>query len=136
MKQRLKKDEIQLKLNYFCQSIGKSTYNNNKFICNAKIVYNRKEKNFYFIHPHSEECNDISEVIPNNIKDIKKEAYKLSDFKNILITYLNNNPIINYKTFNKYAQAYFLEKKFSFNLKANTIKNIFYSWKSTKNIFK
>ena len=46
MKKRLKKDKIQLKLNYFCQSIGKSTYNNNKFICNAKIVYNRKEKIF------------------------------------------------------------------------------------------
>ena len=49
---------------------------------------------------------------------------------------MNNNPIINCKTFNKYAQTYFLEKKFSFNLKANTIKNIFYSWKSTNNIFK
>ena len=71
MKQRLKKYKIQL--NYFCTKHRvKSTNNNNKFICNAKIVYNRKEKNFYFIHPHSVECNDISEVIPNNIKDIKK----------------------------------------------------------------
>ena len=62
MKQRLSKDKIEL--NYFCTKHRvKSTNNNNKFICNAKIVYNRKEKNFYFIHPHSAECNDISEVI-------------------------------------------------------------------------
>ena len=46
MKQRLKKDKIQFKLNYFCTKHRvKSTYNN-KFICNAKIVYNRKEKIF------------------------------------------------------------------------------------------
>ena len=70
------------------------------------------------------------------LKISKNKLINYGCFKNILITYLNNNLIINYKTFNKYAQTYFLEKKFSFNLKANTIKNIFYSWKSTNNIFK
>lgn len=74
--------------------------------------------------------------MPNNIKDIKNEVYKLSNFKNILIAYLNKNPIINFKTFNKYEKEYFIENKFPFNLKENIIKNYFYSSKSSNILFK
>ena len=44
------------------------------------------------------------------------------------MTYLNKNSIINFKTLNKYEKCYFIENRFMFNLKQNTI-NIFYSWK-------
>ena len=135
MKQRLRKYKIQL--NYFCTKHRVKSTNNNKFICNAKIVYNRKEKIFILFILIQKNVMILVKLYLIILKISKKKLINYGYFKNILITYLNNNPIINYKTFNKYAQTYFLEKKkFSFNLKANTIKNIFYSWKSTNNIFK
>ena len=72
-------------------------------------------------------CNDLTHILLNNIKYIKKKEYKFRDFKNILITYL----IINFKSFkkvNKYAKEYFIENKFPFNLKENRIKTVFNSY--------
>ena len=66
-------------------------------ICNSHLQYKRDEDEFYFIEEHSAECQ--KNIIPNKniLEENLKKVYKLSNLRNELIKYLNENPLKKYK---------------------------------------
>ena len=50
-------------------------------LCNGKILYNKKDKNYYIFNAHSEECNKLDKFeIDNNI-DLDKEIDNYKSFR-------------------------------------------------------
>ena len=75
---------------------------------------------------------------PDNIAEIIKETYKLSEYKNILIRFLNKNPLINYKQLSFKAKKIFSYYKFYIVLKKIHLKMFIIIGRGliTNNIFK
>lgn len=69
------------------------------------------------------------------IGDITINAYKFSEFKDKLLSFLNTNPLITYNLFKKHAFKYYLDNNFKFSIKKNTFNNIYYEWRKTSKIF-
>ena len=71
-----------------------------------------------------------------NIGNINKEITKYNEFKNILKNILNKEPLINFTNFKEKAADIFRKNNYDFDLKLNTIKNIYYTWRNNSFIFK
>lgn len=65
----------------------------------------------------------MDDIEPENFVALDKEKYKFSQFKNILIKFLNENPLISYKHFSYAALKFFRKIKFYIDLKDITLKN-------------
>ena len=97
-------------MNFYCCNHHYISYIlGNAKICISKIQYNKYEDEFYLISDHSYECQQegikSSSLVINN----SKLCYKLSNLKNNLVIYLNNNPMIKYKEFKSYAEKELLK---------------------------
>ena len=84
---------------------------------------------------HNEICDGKNPRHYDNIGDIQKNVYAFSEFKNELIKYLNNHPLISFPNFKIIATKHFLNNKYDFYLKKNTFANIFYKWRNNSKIF-
>lgn len=63
-----------------------------------------------------------------NFADIKAEVKKYNHFRNILIEYLEKNPIIQYTEFKNKAICYYYKNRCNFKVNKNTFKNIYYKY--------
>ena len=68
---------------YYC-----TKHRNKNIKYNAKIIYNRKEEDFYLIKSHNKKCIKDKIIKLNNIVNIQKESYKLSEYKNNYLFHL------------------------------------------------
>lgn len=66
---------------------------------------------------------------------IEKEINNYETYKEIIINYLNNNPLIKIGQLIKYARDLYRQSSYSFDLSTDKIKNIFYNWKRNNFIF-
>ena len=80
-------------------------------------MYIKNEDEFYIIHEHNNICNHINIKIYDNLGDITNNAYKFSDFKEILLLYLNRNPLTTYNKFKEYGIKQYLENNYKFAIK-------------------
>ena len=126
-------------LKYFCNN--NNTYKNSTnakrhSICKCQIIFNKKDNKYYYINGHTNECLNIKNKKYENIGNINKEITKYNEFKNILKDILNKEPLLNFTNFKERAEDIFRENKYEFELKTNTIKNIYYTWRNNSFIFK
>ena len=134
------------KISYFC-SLHRTTKGNEKInekekirssMCNARIVYIKLENKYYMDWEHSEYCQKINaRPVDNteNLYDINKEVKNYKSFRKYLNEYLNSNPLVSYKTFQQKADILYYKIKCSFEIKKNTLKNIYNSWKKNSRVF-
>ena len=96
----------------------------------------QKEKEFYLIEDHSAEC--IKNIMPKkeDLDQNYNKAYKLSNFKNELIEFLNKNPLTKVKEFKKIGKDKLLDYELNIYSNDNFFKNIFYPWKESNLSFK
>ena len=134
---------IASKVSYFC-SLHRTTKGNEKVDpkgknriskCNARIVYIKNESKYYMDWEHSEYCQKLNFQLLENYSDINKEVKNYKSFRNYLKEFLNANPLFNYKTFKEKANIVYNKIKCTFEIKKNTLKNIYNSWKKNSNLF-
>lgn len=124
-------------LNYYCSKHRYNSKIKNKCkVCDSKIQYIRNEDEFYLIHDHSAECQYKKAPSIKEIKVNSNNYYKLSNLKNDLISYLNKNPLKNYKDFKNYAEEELIKLNLNIYNNDNFYKNIFYPWKKNNLCFK
>ena len=58
-------------------------------------------KKKFIIYLHNKICDNIKEKVYDNLADINDNITKFSDFKKILIDFLNHNPLINFNSYKK-----------------------------------
>ena len=104
-------------------------------ICNAKILYEKNTKNYYFMKNHSDEC--LKKLIQKyeNYKEINLEINNYQNFRKGLLDFLNTNPTISYHDFIKEGEIIYNQNKCSFDIKTNTFSNIYYNWRKNSNSF-
>ena len=98
-------------------------------------IYLKNEDELYIIHEHNNICNGMNIKIYENLGDITSNAYKFSEFKEILLLYLNSNPLTTYNKFKKYGIKQYLENNYKVAIKKNIFNNIFYEWRKKAKIF-
>ena len=85
-----------------------SNYNDGKK-CNSKISYHKYKKEFYLLIDHIMECYESNQITTNSIS-VTECIKKNNDFRNILITFLNNNALISFGNFKTEDKIYILKK--------------------------
>ena len=71
----------------------------------------------------------------DNIGDINNEITYYSKYREELLNILNKNPLITYSEFKKKSSILFRYNDYNFDIKVNTIKNLYYTWKKNNKIF-
>ena len=61
----------------------------------------------------------------DNIGNINKKMDNYKNFREVIIKYLNLNPLIKYSDFRKYASELYEKTNFSFNIENYTFYNIY-----------
>ena len=123
---------------YFCTkhntTIKSSQYtsNGNKkkiALCNARVYYYKNKKTYYIDWDHSNYCNEIIRKVYNNIADINDEVNNYKEFRESIENYLDKYPLIKYSKFILKANKLYYKKNCNFDIKENTLKNIYYNWR-------
>ena len=125
-------------LNYYCNNNNttkKSIDGTKHSICKCIIKYNKIDGNYYIINGHSEECLSIRKQKYENSADINKEIANYNDYKILLTSKLQKDPLVTFNEFKKWASELYRNSEYNFELKVNTIKNIYYQWKKNSLLF-
>ena len=104
-------------------------------LCNAKILYKKDTKEYFICNDHSTKCLELGKTNYDNKEDINCEINNYKKYKELLIDYLNKNPLIKYKDFRYIATKLYDESKCNFNVENYTFSNIYYTWRSKSNLF-
>ena len=130
------------KISYFCslhRTTKDSKKGDNKKLrhskCNARIVYIKEESQYYMDWDHSKFCKESNPPFLDNISDINKEVNNYKNFRKLLNEFLDANPLVNYKTFKQKADKLYYKIKCVFEIKKNTYKNIYNTWKNSAKVF-
>ena len=84
---------------------------------------------------HSKFCKESNPPFLDNISDINKEVNNYKNFRKLLNEFLDANPLVNYKTFKQKADKLYYKIKCVFEIKKNTYKNIYNTWKNSAKVF-
>ena len=103
--------------------------------CNSRIIYNKINNSFVLDKPHSEFCEIRNKESFNLQTDINAEVNNYKKFKDELIAYLDNNPIIKYKNFKLKSIKLYYKNNCQFKITKNTFKNIYYNWRCKSPLF-
>lgn len=93
--------------------------------CNSRIIYNKIKNNYTLDIPHSEFCEIRNNKSFNLYTDINAEVKNYKKFKEQLIAYLDNNPIIKYKSFKLKSIKLYYKCNCKFKITENSFKNIY-----------
>ena len=104
-------------------------------ICEAKIMFEIKNKIYYFANDHSDKCKNIKKQSYENIQNINTEISNYNNFREELIKFLNLNPVISFHDFAKEGQNLYDKNSCNFNVSKNTYSNIYYEWRKKSNFF-
>lgn len=108
-----------------------STNGKRHSICNCYIKYNRIKYIYILFNNHSEKCISVNKIIYDNSKDINIDIENAKKYKEIILSKLKENPLIT-----TISSEMDRQNDFNFELKLNTIKNIYYSWRNNAFVFK
>ena len=128
-------------INYFCVNHRINTANKKLLFgiyrCNGKIEFNRITEEFFLVRNHNKICDKRNLRLYDNYSEIETNICNFEEYKNELINFLNNNPLISIYAFKKHALKLFLSSnnKFNFTLKKSTLDNIYYPWRTNSKIF-
>ena len=130
-------DDNKVYLNCYCvKHHYKSKILKNEKKCNAKIQYNKKTEEFFLIADYSSECQLKRVVKIKEEKENSNKYYKLTNLRNELMNYLNQNPLIKFNSFKKYAEDKLIKTNLNVFSNDNFYKNIYYPWKKNNMAFK
>ena len=103
--------------------------------CNARIIYNKENDEYYTDWGHSSLCN--KEQLPEyeNKAEIEKEINNYNELKETLLSYLNKNSMVTYKKFLKIAYKTYETNQCNFKIDKNTFKNMYYNWRKNSMSF-
>ena len=126
-------------IRYYCTNHRLNTDNKKllfgKTPCDGQIEFDRGNNKFYITYEHNMIYNKLNIPIHDNEADINIEIKKRSDFKKILIEFLNKHPLYYFTYFKKFAKKLYLKGKYEFKISKNAFANIFYPWRQTAKIF-
>ena len=100
------------------------------------LKYNRNKNIYVMYNNHSEKCISLNKIIYDNSKDINIEVENSKKYREIIISKLRENPLMTYTNFKKLASPLYRNNDYNFELKLNTIKNIYYCWRNNAFVFK
>ena len=98
-------------------------------MCNERVYYYKNKKTYYIDWVHSNYCNEIIRKVYNNIADINEEVNNYKEFRESIENYLDKYPLIKYSKFILKANKLYYKKNCNFDIKENTLKNIYYNWR-------
>ena len=133
--------QISDKVSYYCSlhrtTKGTEKNDNNKRIskCNARIVYIKEESEYYMDLGHQNFCKENNNAFSDKLSDINKEVKNYKAFRRCLFEFLDAHPLVNYKIFKEKAINLYYKILCKFEIKKNTFKNIYNSWKKTSKLF-
>ena len=105
----------------------------NAKLCYGTISLNKSTKEVYLSKNHSNYCNEVNKIMPDNLVDINLEIAKKDNLIKYMEEYYDKNPLINLNEFSKEALNTYNRLKCNFNITPNTWKNILYSIKRNNN---
>ena len=85
---------------------------------------------------HSKKCISLNKIIYDNSKDINIEIENAKQLRQIIISKPKENPLMTYSNIKKFSSKIYRENDYNFELKINTIKNIYYNWRNSAFVFK
>ena len=121
---------------YYCNNHRKIIEKEKNKMCNGKISYNKEKKEFYLNTEHSLFCKETKSEYKLRKINITNEVKKNNDFKQVLINYLNLNPLITYKIFCKEADKIKGEFKLENIISKTFYSNTYYGWRNKCTLFK
>ena len=80
-------------------------------MCYGQISYIRDKKEFYLVKKHSIYCDNLNKPIPINIANIDIEINKRVILEQKLFHIIENNPLVNYDKFIKFANSEYKDLK-------------------------
>ena len=101
--------------------------------CNARMVFIKEENKYYMDWDHSPYCRENNCPFVDKLSDINKEVDNYKNFRKCIYEYLDANPLVYYKNFKEKAHILYNRIKCKFEIKKNTLKNIYNTWKKTLN---
>ena len=104
--------------------------------CNSRIYYFKEREEYIMDWLHSDFCNNIVKEKYENKADIETELNNYKEFRLEIKEWLDKNPIVKYREFKKKAISLYYRCQCNFEIKENTFKNIYYSWRKETPLYK
>ena len=104
-------------------------------MCYGQISYIRDKKEFYLVKKHSIYCDNLNKPIPTNIANIDIEINKRVILEQKLFHIIENNPLVNYDEFIKYANAEYNDLKCQFTIYPTSWLNLYKKLRNNSGIF-
>ena len=125
-------------ISYYCcnhRTLKNSKDGKRHDLCDCHIIYKVLEDEYTLINSHSKECLAFDKIIYNNTIEVNREINNYNNYKDILIKKLNSDPLISYGHFKKWATDIYRNSDYNFEIKKNSIKNSYYTWRNNNLIF-
>ena len=103
--------------------------------CPGQIEYIRLSNEFFLISNHNNICNSTNISTYDNNLEINEAISDYKNLKNNLIQFLNRHPLIALKIFKILVIRYVERNPINYELKPNTLSDIYYPWKYNSKIF-
>ena len=104
--------------------------------CYSRIFYFKEREEYIIDWLHSDFCNKIVKEEYENKADIEAEVNNYKEFRKQVKEWLDKNPVIKYRDFKKKAISFYFKCQCNFEIKENTFKNIYYSWRKETPLYK
>ena len=105
----------------------------NDRLCYGIISFDKEQNEFYLSVKHSKYCDEINQIIPDNIADINAEIIKKDKFLKYMNEFYLNSPNISLLEFSKECLSYYKKTNCLFNITPSTWKNILTKIRSQNN---
>lgn len=106
-----------------------------KRLCYGQISLYKSSNSIYLEKNHSEYCDSIKKIIPDNIENIDEEIFKKCKLEAILLKKIENNPLISYEEFSKEAKTYYDTLKCNFTIFPTTFFNLYKKIRNDSGLF-
>lgn len=104
--------------------------------CYARVFYFKEREEYTIDWLHSDFCNKIIKEEYQNKADIEAEVNNYQEFRKNIKDWLDKFPLTKYREFKKKAISFYFKCQCNFEIKENTFKNIYYTWRKESPLYK
>ena len=106
-----------------------------KSLCYGQISLYKSSNSIYLEKNHSEYCDSIKKIIPDNIENIDEEIFKKCNLEANLLKKIEKIPLISFEEFSKEAKTYYDTLKYNFTIFPSIFSNLYKKIRNDSGLF-